>query len=351
MPKYSLKRITDLLGLEPLDDGDTVFTGVGEIEGATPDRIAFVDSDRFLGKLHDSAAGIVLVPHGCPDVAGGRLWRVDNPRLTFLRVAELFVERLGCDGLHPDASIHPDARLGDGVAAGPCAVISAGARIGSRSCIGPGAFVGEGVVLGEDCLIEANASLLPGAVLGNRVIVHANASIAGEGFGYVWLEDHHHKIPQLGRVEIGDDVEIGCSSCVDRATLGVTRIGRGCKIDNQVHVAHNCTIGEHVILVAQVGLSGSVSIGPNTVLAGKVGVVDHIHIGSRVMVGGRSTVTKDVGDDRYIWGWPARDIKKVMREQAAVGKLPELVKQVKQMGRQIEELQVKLAAMEGADIE
>ncbi len=346
MPVYSLQHLAGLLGLESEGATDGQIFGVAQIGDATGEQIAFADNAGLLEQVRGSRAAAVLVPEDFPALSGIRLWRVDNPRLSFLKVAELFAEYPGCDGVHPDASVHPDAILGQGVSVGACAVIAANACVGAGCCIGPGAFVAEGVELGVDCLVEANASLLPGTVLGDRVVIRSNASIASEGFGFVWLKDHHHRIPQMGRVEIGDDVEIGCNSCVDRATLGVTRIRRGCKIDNQVHVAHNCDIGEHVILLAHVAVAGSVTIGANSLLSGQTGVVDHVNIGSRVTAGGRSGITKDVADGGFVWGWPARDIKKVMREQAAVGKLPDLVKQVRRMAKQIEALQAQLAALE-----
>jgi len=346
MPKYLLQQLVEPLGLDAVPEGDIRIEGVATLEDAGPGQLAYAESDKLLKQVKATRAAAVLVPSDFPEVSGRLLLPVENPRRAFLQVAELFVERLGCDGIHQDASIHADAELGEGVSVGACAVIARGARIGAGSCIGAGAFVGQGVVMGADCRIDANASLLPGTTLGDRVIVRCNASVGGEGFGFTWLEDHHHPVPQLGRVEIGDDVEIGCNSCVDRATLGVTRIGRGSKIDNQVHVAHNCEIGEHVILVAQTGLSGSVTVGKGAVLAGKVGVVDHIDIGAGATVGGRATVTKDVKPGEFVWGQPAREIKRAMREQAALGRLPELVKQVKTLQKELETLRERLEQLE-----
>ncbi len=346
MPEYGLQQLAALLELEATVDGDVRIRGVATLEEAGPDQMGYAESERLLPQLQATRAGAVLVAPAFPDVRGKRLLRVENPRDAFLRVAELFVEHPGCDGIHPDASIHSDADLGKGVSVAACAVVSRGARIGAGTCIGAGAFVGEGVQIGADCRIEANASLSPGVTLGDRVIVRTNAGVGGEGFGFTWLEDHHHPVPQLGRVEIGDDAEIGCNSCVDRATLGVTRIGRGTKIDNQVHVAHNCEIGDHVILVAQTGLSGSVTVHQGAVLAGKVGVVDHIDIGAGAKVGGRSTVTKDIAAGAFVWGTPARDMRRAMKEQAAAARLPEVLKQFKAMQKELQELREKVAELE-----
>jgi UDP-3-O-[3-hydroxymyristoyl] glucosamine N-acyltransferase len=338
MPEYRLQDLADLLGVPAPEGPERPIRGVATLEEAGPDRIAFAESPHLRPRVQASRAAAVLVPGDFPALPGPCLWRVEGPRLVFLKVAERFVEPPGGSGIHPRAWVHPEAVLGEGAAVGPCAVIEAGARVGSRSWVGPGVFLGEGVEVGEDCRIEANASLLPGTRLGHRVIVHANASIGGEGFGFVWLGDHHHKIPQLGRVEIGDDVEIGCNSCVDRATLGATRIGRGTKIDNQVHVGHNCEIGEHVILVAHTGISGSVSVGDGAVLAGKVGVSDHVRIGPGARIGGGAAVTKEVPAGETYWGTPARPMARVLREQAALARLPELLRRVKALERELRAL-------------
>lgn len=346
MPEYSLKDLGTSIGLDIPDGEEIRVLGLASPEDAGPDRIAFAENERYLEQVRNTAAAAVLVPPDFPDVAGKRLWRVENPRLSFLRIAEMFVELPGCAGIHPDASIHPEAELGDGVSVGPCAVISAGARIGAGSRIDAGAFVDDGVEVGAGCRIRANVSLLQGVSLGERVTVHANTALGGDGFGYAWLGDHHHKIPQLGSVEVGDDVEIGCNCSVDRATLGVTRIGRGSKIDNLVHIAHNCHIGEHVILAGQVGFAGSVNVGSGAVLAGQVGVSDHINIGQGATIGGKSAVTRDIEPGTTVWGAPARPIKRVMKEQAAIGRLPELLKQMKAMQKELTSLRERLATRE-----
>ena len=336
MLTYTLDQLARLLDPTHHGDSDMLIRGVSSLEEATGTTVAFAEDAKLLDKVMASAAAVVLVPKDFPDTGNRLVWRIDKPRIAFLKITELFAGKPAFTGIHERASIDASATLGAKVSVDACAVIAKGAMIGDGSRIGAGAFIGEGVVLGRDCIIEANATVLPGAILGNRVVVHPAATISADGFGFVWLEDHHHKVPQIGRVEIGDDVEIGACSCIDRATLGVTRIGRGTKIDNQVHVGHNCDIGENVLLVAQVGISGSVSICDNSVLGGKVGVVGHLRIGSGTTVGGRSTVTKDIPDNTHYWGTPAREFKKAMREQAAAARLPELIKQVKELQKEIE---------------
>ncbi len=337
MREFSLLQLAELLAVP---------APVATLEDAGPHHAAFAETPRLGDKVQASAAAVVLVGEDFPELPGCRLWRVADPRRAFLRISEMFVERVGCDGIHPDACVHPDARLGEAVSLGPCAVIAAGARLGARCCIGPGAYVGEGARLGDDCLVEANASLMPGVLLGARVIVHANATIGADGFGFQWLGDHHHKVPQLGTVEVGDDVEIGSNACIDRATLGVTRIGRGSKIDNLVQVGHNCLLGEHVILVSQVGVAGSTIIGDGAVLGGKVGVAGHLTIGAGARVLARSGVTKDVPPGTQVAGFPAKPYKQEWRDQAAIEKLPDLLKQVKSLERELEAMRQRLARLE-----
>jgi len=338
MQTYTLDQLARLLDPAHHGDSDMLIRGVSPLDEASGASVAFAEDAKLLDKVMTSAAAVVLVPKDFPDTGDRLVWRVDEPRIAFLKITELFVGKPAFRGIHADASIDLTATLGDRVSVDACAVIAKDAVIGEGCQIGAGAFIGEGVVLGKDCIIDANASIMPGAILGDRVVVHPAATISADGFGFVWLEDHHHKVPQIGTVEIGDDVEIGACTCIDRATLGVTRIGKGTKIDNQVHVGHNCDIGEHVLLVAQVGISGSVTIGDNSVLGGKVGVVGHLRIGSGTTVGGRSTVTKDIPDNTHYWGTPAREFKKAMREQAAAARLPDLVRQVKELQKEIEQL-------------
>jgi len=264
-----------------------------------------------------------------------------------IQVMELFVPPPESTGIHADASIDEDAELGEGVSVGACAVVAGGACIGARTIIEPGAYVGPGVVVGEDCRIGANAVLMREVQIGNRVIIHAGTTIGGDGFGYVWLQDYHHKVPQLGTVQIDDDVEIGCNSCVDRATLGVTRIRRGTKIDNQVHLAHNNDIGEDVIITGQVGTAGSVTVGNGVMFGGQAGVADHVTIGDGARVGGATGVTCDIKPGETVWGMPSRPMKRVLREQASLARLPDALKVLKKQSKELEELKARLALLEG----
>lgn len=345
---HTLAVIAERIGAELDGDPDRLIRGLAPIESATPEQIGFAEDARYLEQVRAGAAGAVLVGADFPALAGANLLRAAQPRLAFLRLLELFAPHPAPSGIHPQAMVHPSAELGADLSIGPCAVIGEGARIGAGCRIHGGAYVGARVVLGPGCEVHPNATLYDGVQLGARCLIHAGATIGGDGFGFQWLGDHHHKVPQLGTVVLEDDVEVGCNSCIDRATLGETRVGRGTKIDNQVHVAHNDRIGQHVVLVAQVGISGSVTVGDHAVLAGQVGVVDHVAIGPGAQIGGATVVTRDVAAGAKVWGTPGRPMQRVLREQAALGRLPELLKQFKAQQQQLAELQARLQRLEGA---
>jgi UDP-3-O-[3-hydroxymyristoyl] glucosamine N-acyltransferase len=320
MPEYALSQLLALAGVPAQGLPSLPIRGVAALDQAGPDQLAFAESERLRSEVEASAAAAVLVPPGFPALERPLLVTTPEPRLTFIRAAERFLPPRGSSGVHPLACLDPSVQLGAGVSVGAYAVVEAGTCIGVGSWIGPGVYVGAGVQIGADCRIEAHSCLFEGVRLGDRVIINGGARIGHDGFGYLWVDDHHHRVPQLGSVWIEDDVEIGCNSCVDRATLGVTRIGRGVKIDNLVQVGHNCDIGAHAILVSQVGISGSVTIGAGAILAGQVGVADHLSIGAGARVGGATKVTSSVGPGEAVLGMPPRPNRNFWREQAEIGR-------------------------------
>ena len=341
--------LSDICRRVPLayDGGaDILIQGVNSLAAASPSEMAFADAETPTADVGASRAGAVVVAPGFGPVPGRRLLSSANPRLTFVQISELFLVREAFTGVDPRAAVDATAILGEGVSVGPCAVVTAGACIGPRTRIGPGAVVGQGVRIGADCLVGPNVSILAQARVGDRCTLHAGVTVGGDGFGFVWAGDHHHKVPQLGTVVIEDDVEIGCNSCVDRATFGTTRVGRGTKIDNLVQVAHNVELGEHVILVSQAGLAGSVTVGPGAILSGQVAVTDHVKIGAGARIGGQSGVTGDVDAGVALFGTPARPLKQAFREQAALGRLPELLKTVRRQEAAIEALEQRLRTLE-----
>lgn len=350
-----LARICSMLqvALPPCKDDPRrrLFDGVNTLELAGETQLCFAERVEQAQAVSDSRAGAVIVPEDFPDLDGRCLIRAPQARQGFFRIAAHFAPPADIVGVHPSAVIDPGAELAPDAAIGACAVIAADVKIGARCVIGPGCYLGPGVVLGDDCILEANVGIQRDSVLGDRCVVHAGSVIGSDGFGFAWDGTGHRKIPQLGRVVIEDDVDIGCNCCVDRATLGETRIRRGTKIDNLVQVAHNTDIGEHVILVSQSGVAGSSSVGTGAVIAGQVAISDHVNVGAGARVGGQSGVTKDVPAGATVFGTPARAMKDTLRELAALAQLPGLLKDMKRRNREIEALRERLARLEEGESE
>ncbi|MGD0801954.1 MAG: UDP-3-O-(3-hydroxymyristoyl)glucosamine N-acyltransferase [Terracidiphilus sp.] len=306
--------------------------GVCSVEMAGAFELVFGDDAASAAKALASRAGVVVLRQAiaalCPP--GKCVVEADQPRLWFARAAKLLASAPHAAALHPSAIIGESVELGKKVSVGPCAVIGEKASIGARTRIEAGAVIGEGVRIGDDCHVYPRAVLYPGTTLGNRVIVHAGVVLGADGFGYARdaATGAYTQFPQQGTLLIEDDVEIGANSTIDRGALRQTKIGRGTKIDNLVHVGHNCEIGEDVILVAGVGISGSCTVGNGAVIAGQVGIGDHAHIGPGVILGGQAgvlsgkTVTNDgLKPGTVLWGTPARPLKQVLREMAVVARL------------------------------
>jgi UDP-3-O-[3-hydroxymyristoyl] glucosamine N-acyltransferase len=304
---------------------------------AFPGHVTFVTENK-LAQLAQTRASAAIVPLNAPKPDLPVL-RVKNPRLAFARALELFsVEPYHASGVHERAVVGRDVVIGSDPSIHPYVVIEDNVRIGDRVTLYPGVFIGRGTAIGDDSVVYSNVNIRENVRIGNRVIIHAGATIGSDGFGYVTDEGKHHKIPQVGGVIIGDDVEIGANSTVDRATLGNTVIKGGTKIDNLVHVAHNVTIGEHCFLIAQVGIAGSCTIGDHVVLAGQVGLADHVTIGDRTMVSAKTGVIKDVLPGQMIGGYYAMQQKEWLKVQAILPKLPELRRQMAELASQMREL-------------
>ncbi len=339
--KLDIDPIAEVGGRLPLS-----ISGLNTLALAGSHDLCFAELAEQADAVAASAAGAVLVPEDFPSIDGPLTIRLPSPRNAFFGLAAGFVPPSEIVGIHPSAVIADDAALGDEVAIGACAVIGPGARIGARSIIGPGTYVGADVSLGADCQIEANVSLLRDSSLGERCIIHAGSTIGSDGFGFRWDGQAHRKVPQIGRVVIEDDCEIGANCCVDRATIGVTRLRRGSKIDNLVQIAHNTEIGEHVIMVSQSGIAGSSRIGTGAVISGQVAISDHVQVGAGARVGGQSGVTKDIPAGARVFGTPARSLKDSLRELAALTRLPRLMEQVRGQQRELDQLRARLDALE-----
>ena len=312
-----------------IGDGSVLIRGVNNLDAVKEGELTFAESPQRLAQAMGTHASALIVPAQVKELGGRPGISVENPKLAFALVLELF---------HPSAlpheGVHPTVVLGDRIQLGPNVDIRAHAVIGNDVCLGQGtvieagAHVGDGVTVGQHCLIGPHVVLYRQTVIGDRVRLHAGTVIGGDGFGYVFHEGRHVKVPQVGNVIIEDDVELGCNVCVDRATIGSTIIRRGTKIDNLVQIGHNGRIGQHVIMTGQVGLSGSVTIGNYAMLGGKAGVVDHVTIGDRAQVGAASVVTKSVAPGEVVWGYPARPIRSTKHQMAALAQLPAMLKRL-----------------------
>ena len=326
-------------------NGEVLIRGVAGIKEAGPGEITFLADRKLEEYLERTAAAAVILPEDHPfDRLPGS--RVADPRAAFRTAMDLFGDgrRLIPPGIHPSALIGPGTELGRDIAIGPNVVIGAQCRIGDEVTLLPGSVIGDDVRIGRACLIYPNVVIREGTRIADRVILHAGAVIGDDGFGFLTRDGRHAKVPQLGRVVIEEDVEIGANSCVDRATTGVTLIRRGTRIDNLVQVAHNVSIGEDSILCAQVGIAGSTLIGNRVTLAGQVGVVGHIQIGDGAMVGAQGGVTKSIPADSQVSGYPATPHAQAQRMYAALRHLPELVREVRRLRQRLEDLETKREA-------
>ena len=345
--EQTLDAIAKHLEGQLIGDGATLIQGVNSLDAVRRGELTFADSPQHLAQAMRTDASAVIVSSDVTELGGRSGISVSNPRLAFALVLELFHPSILQEGgVHPTAVLGERVRLGERVCIRPHAVIGNEVSIGSGTMIESGAHVGDGVTVGEDCLIGPNAVLYRQTYLGHRVRIHGGSVIGGDGFGYVFHEGRHVKVPQVGNVIIEDDVEIGCNVCVDRATIGSTIIQRGTKIDNLVQIAHNNRIGQHVIMTGQVGLSGSVTIGNYSMLGGKAGVVDHVTIGDRVQVGAASVVTKSIPSGETVWGFPARPIQSTKHQLAALGRLPSLLKPLTELIARMRRAEERLSHLE-----
>lgn len=334
----TVQRLAHVLGAQYEGSGETLVTGVSSIEFAQEGDVVFAESPRYLQMAKHSPASAVIVWHDAPSI-NKPLLRVDSPRQAFLRALELFApEPQHPQGLDLNAVISPDAEIGEDVAIGAGCIIEAGARIGRGTVLYPLCYIGRNVLIGEECVLYPNVTIMHDVHMGSRVMVHSGTVIGADGYGYVTVDGIHRKVPHIGAVEIGDDVEIGANVCIDRAKTGVTRIGAGTKIDNLVHIAHNVQVGENCLLVAQVGIAGSARLGRYVVLAGQVGVSDHAEIEDGVIVGGKSGVTRHLHAGQRYFGIPAREHQKYLRIQAYTHRLPELFERVKALEQKLEQI-------------
>ncbi len=342
-----LIEIAALVAGELEGDGGIVIRRASNIEEAIEGDVSFVANSRYEKYLETTRASAVIVTRaarsGTRDVP---LVRVDDPYLSFLLVHEKFTPpREGLPvGVHPTAVVDPSATLGKNVAVGAHVVIGRRCVFGTGASIYATCVLGDDIQIGLGSTLYANVTVRERCTIGRRVIIHPGTVIGGDGFGFTPQADRsYRKIPQLGSVVVEDDVEIGANCTIDRAALGETRIGRSVKLDNQIHVAHSCHIGEHTIIAAQTGIAGSTKIGKNCVIGGQVGIAEHVEIADRVIIAANSGVTKSFLEPGItLFGFPARNRRKAARQEAALRHLPDLKVKVRQLEKRLQELESRM---------
>ena len=344
MDSVKLSEIARLVEGDLLGEGNIDIRNIAGIKEAEEGDITFLSNKRYVPFAKHTKASAIIVPHSFSPFRGKSFIRVDNPYTAFRKIVNFFSpdERKYPPGIHPTAIIGKNVTLGKDLTINPHAVISDNVMLGDNTIIMAGVFVGESVSIGRDCLVYPNVTIREETFLGDRVIIHSGSVIGSDGFGFAKNGETHEKVPQLGKVIIEDDVEIGANVTVDRATMGVTHIKMGTKIDNLVQIGHNVVIGENSIIVAQVGISGSSNIGKDVILAGQAGVAGHIEIGDHTIVGAQAGVTKSVPPGTCVSGYPARPHLQAKKAQAYISRVPALAKTLKDLRERISALEREL---------
>ncbi len=333
---YTAADIAKILGGEVVGDGSLALKGFAPADRAQAGDLTFAENENYFGRAEQSAASAILVdaPYISPQKT---LIRVQSSRIAFAKVLPLFFpEPAFAPGIHPTAVLAPTAEVEPTAHIGPYCVLGDKVRVGPRCVLQAANYVGAGCHLDEDVNLFPNVTLYPNTQVGKRVRIHSGTVVGSDGFGYVLDNGIHRKVPQIGNVIICDDVELGANVTVDLGALGPTIVGKGTKIDNLVQIAHNVTLGEHCIIVAQAGIAGSTKLGSYVVLGGQVGLAGHLKIGSRVSVAAQSGVMNNIPDgEKWIWT-PAQPDRQAKRQMIALQQLPELFRRVKELEKKLE---------------
>ncbi len=332
-----LSEIATALGCSVIGNADIEINGVAGLEDAGPNDLTFLSNPKYTPLVRQTSAAAILADAPLADCAAAVLVSA-NPYLDFARAIELFHPAQRHEpGIHPTAVIADSAVVGANASIGPFVVIESGAVIGSNTALHPHVVIERDVSIGDDFEAHPRVTVRHGTTIGNRVVLHNGVTVGSDGFGFARRADgSHHKIRQTGIVIIEDDVEIQSGTCIDRAAVGETRIGRGTKIDNLVQIGHAVKIGENTILCAQVGIAGSTTVGDNCVLAGQVGLVNHLKIGDGVLITAQSGVSTDLPDSAKVSGYPATDNRQWLRSTVVYNKLPELAREVRELRKKID---------------
>ncbi|MFT5728405.1 MAG: UDP-3-O-[3-hydroxymyristoyl] glucosamine N-acyltransferase [Desulforhopalus sp.] len=337
----TVEKIAELVNGEVIGDGNLLMSGFAPLDGASSSDISFLVKAKDSEEITSTGAGAVVVPQGVTGEFAVPLVVVKDPYLAAAHIHNYFLETpFVAGGIHDRAVVGSDCTLGAELTVGPLAIIGDRVTLGERVVIEPGAVVGNDVTIGDNCTICSNVTIYKGCILGSRVTIHSGTVVGSDGYGYAANERGEHiKRPQVGIVRIGDDVEIGANSSIDRAVYGETWIKSGCKIDNLVQIAHNVVIGENSLIVAQVGISGSTTLGRNVVMGGQSATTGHITIGDQVMVAARGGVHASLEKGSVVGGAPAIPVRQWAKSCAVFSKLPELQKLVKSNRKAIEAIE------------
>lgn len=347
--RKTLQELAQLIEGKLTGDGNTIITGAGSVENARPGEITFVKDKKYLEKAEDTMASAVVVPLGTAGTAGTvklniPAIEVSNPYFSFVKILNIIYseKKVFYKGIHPSAILGNNIKLGKNISLGPYCVLGDGCSLGDNTVIGSNSYIGDNVSIGSNTIIYPNVSVREDTVIGSGVIINCGAVIGSDGCGYLPQAEKWLKIPQVGKVVIEDDVEIGSNVSIDRATMDVTCIGKGTKIDNLVHIAHNVTVGENSMLLAHVTLAGSSKIGRHVILSGQSGVIDGLSVGDNVVAASRSGILQDVPADSVVWGMPAIAINEQKRIIVALKSLPAMAREIKELKKKIRELEDNL---------
>ncbi len=336
-----LKDIAQVVCGKAIGNAGIAIKGINSLDEAGPGEISFYADRRYQKALATTKASAIMIRHKT-DIFKGPQIEVSNPQLAYARVSAIFARPTPrYDGISENSYIAENCRIGENVSIYPNVYVSEGAAIGEETILFPGVFIGERVKVGERCTIHPNVAILADCIVGNDVIIHAGTVIGTDGFGFVRDGATSVKIPQIGVVQIDDHVELGANNCIDRAAMGKTWIKRGVKTDNLVQVAHNVTIGEGTVIVAQTGIAGSAHIGREVIIAGQAGIAEHIKVGNRAMIGPRSGVLKNVHDGEVVSGMPSMPHRLWLKISSLVKRLPEFNERLNRLEEKIKQTEEK----------
>ena len=334
-----LEEISRTIGGSVIGSSDATVSGVSSLAEAGPTDLGYVASDRYIKAALESRAAAFVVGRDIPELSRPQIL-VQNPAYAFARIAAtFFVSPVQSRGIAEQIARGEGVEIGPQASIWPFVTLGDRCHIGARVTLYPGVFIGDNATIGDDTVLYPNVTVREGCRIGSRVIIHSGTVIGSDGFGYVQHEGRHHKIPQLGIVCIEDDVELGANVTVDRATFGRTVIKRGTKVDNLVQVAHNVSIGEHSILVAQVGIAGSTRLGHHVIVGGQAGLADHLEIGDQVMIAARSGVNRSLTGNQIVSGAPVMPHEVAMKAMAVIPRLPELRRQLRDLEHRMLDLE------------